>query len=159
MSVSEICWIMFIFDKCHSYGDTCQIWTSWYLTDKPCCDNFEKKKKNIIAERNWFSTLHPLSLAQTQQNFWAFKGPKMDLGLIMLTLNIVIHRGFTGPIHFLSQNVYGPIHFMVCWWGEGGLRMEYFNPAIMTLSSPMVSLVSCQGWIYHQPHASKHLLM
>ena len=32
-----------------------------------------------------------------RENFWAFTGPKTDFGWILLILNMIIHRSFTGP--------------------------------------------------------------
>ena len=33
------------------------------------------------------------------ENFWAFTGPRRYFCLIWLTLNMIIHRSFTGPTH------------------------------------------------------------
>ena len=48
-----------------------------------------------------------------RENFWAFTGPRRDFGLILLILNMIIHRSFTGPTHLLSANVRGPVSFAV----------------------------------------------
>ena len=48
-----------------------------------------------------------------RENFLAFTGPRIDFGLILLISNMVIHRNFTGPIHLLSANVWGPVSFAV----------------------------------------------
>ena len=48
-----------------------------------------------------------------RENFWAFTGPKTDFGRILLILNMIIHRSFTGPTHLLSANVLGPVSFAV----------------------------------------------
>ena len=48
-----------------------------------------------------------------RENFWAFTGPKTDFGRILLILNMIIHRSFTGPTHLLSANVLGPVSFTV----------------------------------------------
>ena len=48
-----------------------------------------------------------------RENFWAFTGPKMDFGMILLILNMIIQRNFTGPTHFLSANVLGPVSLAV----------------------------------------------
>ena len=47
------------------------------------------------------------------ENFWAFTGPRKDLVLVLLILNMIIHRSFTGPTHLLSANVRGPVNFAV----------------------------------------------
>ena len=47
------------------------------------------------------------------ENFWAFTGPRRDFGLILLILNMIIYRSFTGPTHLLSVNVWGPVSFAV----------------------------------------------
>ena len=48
-----------------------------------------------------------------REKFWAFTGPKMDFGMILLILNMIIQRNFTGPTHFLSANVLGPVSYAV----------------------------------------------
>ena len=48
-----------------------------------------------------------------RENFWAFTGPRIDFDLILLILNMIIHRSFTGPTHLLSANVRGPVSFAV----------------------------------------------
>ena len=47
------------------------------------------------------------------ENFWAFTGPKIDFGLILLISNMMIHRSFTCPTHLLSANIQGPVPFAV----------------------------------------------
>ena len=47
------------------------------------------------------------------ENFWAFTGPRIDFGLILLISNMIIHMSFTGPTHLLSSNVRGPVSFAV----------------------------------------------
>ena len=48
-----------------------------------------------------------------RENFCAFTGPTRDFGLILLILNMMIHKNFTGPTHFLSANVRGLVSFAV----------------------------------------------
>ena len=48
-----------------------------------------------------------------RENFWAFTGPRIDFGLILLTPNMIIDRSFTSPTHLLSANVRGPVSFAV----------------------------------------------
>ena len=48
-----------------------------------------------------------------RENFGAFTGPKGDFGLILLILNMIIHKSFTGPTQFLPVNVRGPVSFAV----------------------------------------------
>ena len=43
--------------------------------------------------------------------FWAFTGPKIDFGLILLISNMIIHRSFNGLTHLLTANVRGPVGF------------------------------------------------
>ena len=51
---------------------------------------------------------------QTSQQLLAFNaGLRRDLGLIVLILNMIILKSFTGPTHFLSANVGGPVSFAV----------------------------------------------
>ena len=47
------------------------------------------------------------------ENFWAFSRLRTDFALILLISNMVVHRSFTGPTHFLSANVRGPVSFVV----------------------------------------------
>ena len=55
-------------------------------------------------------------MTRHRENFWAFTGPKTDFGRILLILNMIIHRSFTGPTHLLSANVLGPVSFAVSAW-------------------------------------------
>ena len=43
----------------------------------------------------------------------AWGGPKGDFDLILLFLNMIIHKNFTGPTQFLPVNVQGPVSFAV----------------------------------------------
>ena len=45
--------------------------------------------------------------------FTTFTGPRMDLGLILQTLNMITPRSFTGYINFLLVNLWGPVSFAV----------------------------------------------
>ena len=40
-----------------------------------------------------------------RENFGAFTGPKGNFGLILLILNMIIHKSFTSPTQFLPVNV------------------------------------------------------
>ena len=62
---------------------------------------------------HYFCILGVSHLNRHRENFWAFTGPKIDFGLILLILNMVIHRSFTGPTHFISANVRGLVSFAV----------------------------------------------
>ena len=53
------------------------------------------------------------SIFRHRANFWAFTGPRRDFGLLLLTLNMIIHQSFTGATHLLSANVRGPVNFAV----------------------------------------------
>ena len=67
-----------------------------------------------IRSRSWPITQCPI--AQTcrhRKNFWAFTGPRIHFGLILLISNRIIHRSFTGPAHLLSANVRGLVSFAV----------------------------------------------
>ena len=39
------------------------------------------------------------------KNLFAFKGPKTEFSLILLILNMIIHKSFTGSTQFLAANV------------------------------------------------------
>ena len=52
-------------------------------------------------------------LHRHRENFGAFTGPKGDFGLILLIVNMIIHKSFTGPTQFLPVNVRGPVSFAV----------------------------------------------
>ena len=47
------------------------------------------------------------------ENFWAFTGPRIDLGLILLIPGMIIHRSFTSPTHLLPAKVWGWVSFVV----------------------------------------------
>ena len=49
------------------------------------------------------------SLSRHCENFWAFTGPRRDFCLILLILNMIIHRSFIGPTHLLSANIRGRV--------------------------------------------------
>ena len=53
------------------------------------------------------------SAIRHRKNFWAFTGPRLDFGLILLISSMIIHRSFTGPTHLLSANAWGPVSFAV----------------------------------------------
>ena len=67
----------------------------------------------IIIPREGYIGFTPSVRLRHRENFWAFTGPKRDFGLILLILNMIIHRSFTGPTHLLSANVRGPVSFAV----------------------------------------------
>ena len=48
-----------------------------------------------------------------RENIWSFTSPMRDFGLILLILNMIMCKSFTGPTHFLSANVRGPVSFGV----------------------------------------------
>ena len=66
----------------------------------------------IIFSHSYLHVTHD-EISRHRENFWAFTGPKRDFGLILLILNMIIHRSFTGPTHLLSANVRGPVSFVV----------------------------------------------
>ena len=43
---------------------------------------------------------------QTHKHFWAFAGPRMASGLILMIFNMVIPMSFTSPTHRLAINVW-----------------------------------------------------
>ena len=47
------------------------------------------------------------AICRHRENFWAFARPRTDFCLILLILNMVIHRTFTGPTHLLSLVSFG----------------------------------------------------
>ena len=52
-------------------------------------------------------------IVRHRENFWAFTGPRIDCGLILLISNMIIRRSFTGPTQLLSAHVRGPVSFAV----------------------------------------------
>ena len=54
-----------------------------------------------------------IKMFKHSENFWAFTGPRIDFGLILLISNMIIHRSFTSPTQLLSANVRGPVSFIV----------------------------------------------
>ena len=48
-----------------------------------------------------------------RENFWDFTRPRRDFCQILPILNMIVHKSFTGPAHFLSANVRGPVSFAV----------------------------------------------
>ena len=72
-----------------------------------------------------------------RKNFWPFTGPKRDFGLILLILNMIIHKSFTGPAHSLLANVRGPVSFAV-----SGDPLCYYFYKTFTLSASIMSM-SC----------------
>ena len=56
----------------------------------------------------WYFYVH-----RHRENFWTFTRPRKDFGLMLLILNMIIHKGFTGPTHILSADVQGPVSFAV----------------------------------------------
>ena len=75
------------------------------------------------------------AITRHRENFWAFTGPRRDFGLILLILNMIIHRRFTGPTHLLSANVRGPVSFAVSALPEPMLTQIY-----VAISYDVVSL-------------------
>ena len=69
-------------------------------------ERIELKCKQFLYQKTGVYTRH-------RENFWVFSGPRRDFGLILLILNMIIHRSFTGPTHLLSANVRGPVSFAV----------------------------------------------
>ena len=65
--------------------------------------NTEQCRNHMI---NFLQNLH-----RHRENFWAFTGPRIDFGLILLLSNMIIHRSYTGPTHVLSANVRGQVSF------------------------------------------------
>ena len=55
----------------------------------------------------------PEPILRHRENFGAFTGPKGDFGLILLILNMIIHKCFSGLTQFLPVNVRGPVSFVV----------------------------------------------
>ena len=63
------------------------------------------------------------TLYRHRENFLAFIRPRRNFGMILLILNMIIHKSFTGPTHFLSANVRGPVSFAVSDCSDDPLRM------------------------------------
>ena len=91
------------------------------------------------ATRTNTETLEPMPLwwgnrpyFRHREDFWAFTGPRRDFGLILLILDIIMHRSFTCPTHLLSANVPGPvISFVVsdtCRNSPGSLPKRLLKP-------------------------------
>ena len=59
------------------------------------------------------SFVHHFVRSRHCEKFGAFTGPKRDFGLILLILNMIIHKNYTGPTQFLPVNVPGPVSFAV----------------------------------------------
>ena len=70
------------------------------------------------------------------ENFWAVTGLRRDFGLIwQIILNMIIHKGFTGPSNFLSANARGPVSFT-----ESGTYYQIHVPGMLgTFSLPLTS--------------------
>ena len=63
-----------------------------------------------------------------RENFWAFTGPRRDFGLILLILNMFIHKSFAGPTYFYSSALQaGGVLSSRSGWA-GGRLPDLWNP-------------------------------
>ena len=56
-----------------------------------------------------FNNINVTQVTDTVKTFGLLPRLRIDFGLILLILNMIIHRSFTGPTWFLSANVPGPV--------------------------------------------------
>ena len=78
--------------------------------------------------------LGPPAKFRHRKKFWAFTGPRRDFGLILLILNMIIHRSFTGPTHLLSANVWGPVSLAVSANFQSSMSTCISIPNLVSLS-------------------------
>ena len=62
-----------------------------------------KLKKKMNKCFWWYRQLHRFNMIKVTHRhrkiFWAFTGPRIDFGLILLISNMIIHKSFTDPTH------------------------------------------------------------
>ena len=50
-----------------------------------------------------YSGFNNKRVSRQRENFRAITGPRRDFDLILLILNMIIRKNFTGPTHFYQQ--------------------------------------------------------
>ena len=99
-------------------------------------------------------------LFRHRKNFRAFTGQSWDIGLILLILNMILHKNFTGPTHFLSANVRGPVSFAV-----SDCYLVFFSLTVTSLEPSLINMILFGHWFvgllwvlsYHRRSWKTHL--
>ena len=74
-------------------------------------------------------------LSRHRENFWAFTGPRIDFGLILLMSNMIIHMSFTGVTHLLSASLRtGKFRGVWLWCFFTSIDSHYEDKIVLWLS-------------------------